>query len=251
VIIGGTSGMGLSAARVFVAAGARLIVVGRKPATVKAAQRELGNSAFAFAADAMDPQTSVRAIEHAIKKFGAFHGLYHVAGGSGRKMGDGPLHELTDAGWSKTINLNLTSLIYSNRAAVRQFLKQGSGGSILNISSVLGFSPSPRFFATHAYAAAKAAVLGFTRSIAAFYAPQNIRCNVLAPGLTDTPMAQRAARDAGIQKFVKRKQPRDGGRIGQPSDLDAAAIYFMSDASKFVTGQILAIDGGWSISELV
>jgi NAD(P)-dependent dehydrogenase (short-subunit alcohol dehydrogenase family) len=248
VIIGGTTGIGLSAARAFVAAGASVTVVGRNPANVKAAQRELGKNAVAFAGDAVRPQTAVRAIRRAIEKFGGFHGLYHVAGGSGRKMGDGPLHELTDTGWEATLNLNLTSLIYSNRAAVQQFLAQGSGGSILNIGSVLGFSPSPQFFTTHAYAAAKSAVLGFTKSIAAFYAPKSIRCNVLAPALVETPMAQRAANDRAIQKFIKRKQPLDGGRIGQPSDLDAAAVYFMSDDSRFVTGQVLAVDGGWSVS---
>jgi NAD(P)-dependent dehydrogenase (short-subunit alcohol dehydrogenase family) len=250
VIIGGTTGLGLSAARAFVSAGARVTLVGRKPASVRAARRELGKSAFAFAGDAMHPQTAVRAVRHALQEFGRFDGLYHVAGGSGRKMGDGPLDELTDEGWQATINLNLTSLVFSNRAAVRQFLAQRSGGSILNVSSVLGFSPSPRFFVTHAYAAAKSAVFGFTRSIAAYYAPKNIRCNTLAPALVDTPMSRRAANNAAIQKFIKRKQPLDGGRIGQPSDLDAAAVYFMSDASKFVTGQVLAIDGAWSVTDL-
>ncbi len=164
-------------------------------------------------------------------------------------MGDGPLHELTDRGLRATLDLNLSSLIFSNRAAARQFLAQGSGGSILNISSVLGFSPSPRFFSTHAYAAAKSAVIGFSKSVAAYYAPKNIRCNVLAPGLVSTPMAQRAASDSAIQGFIKRKQPLDGGRIGNAGDLDAAAVYFMSDASKFVTGQVLAVDGGWSVTD--
>ena len=73
--------------------------------------------------------------------------------------------------------------------------------------------------------------------------------NVLAPGLVATPMAQRAAEDEAIQSFIKTKQPLDGGRIGEPTDLDGAAVFFMSDASKFCTGQVLAIDGGWSVSE--
>jgi NAD(P)-dependent dehydrogenase (short-subunit alcohol dehydrogenase family) len=249
VIIGGTTGIGLSAAQAFIVAGANVVVVGRNPVNVKAAQRALGPHAFAFAGDAVRPKIAVRAIRHALQKFGAFHGLYHVAGGSGRKMGDGPLHELTDNGWEATLRLNLNSLFYSNRAAVQQFLLQRSGGSILNISSVLGFSPSPNFFATHAYAAAKSAVLGFTKSIAAYYAPKNIRCNVLAPALVDTPMAQRAANDRTIQKFIRHKQPLDGGRAGKPADLDGVAVYFMSDAAKFVTGQVLAVDGGWTASQ--
>ena len=97
--------------------------------------------------------------------------------------------------------------------------------------------------------AAKSAAIGFTQAIAAYYARQNIRCNLLAPGLIETPMSQRAARDSAVQAYIKGKQPLDGGRIGRPEDLDAAAVYFMSDASKFVTGQVLAVDGGWCVSE--
>jgi NAD(P)-dependent dehydrogenase (short-subunit alcohol dehydrogenase family) len=249
VVIGGTTGLGLSAARAFVEHGARVVVVGRNPARVATAQHELGKTALALSADAVDPGTAPRAIEMAVREFGGFGGLYHVAGGSGRKLGDGPLHEMSDEGWRATMDLNLTSLVYSNRAAVRQFLKQGRGGSILNMGSVLGWSPSPRYFATHAYAAAKSAIVGFTKSIAAYYAGQNIRCNVLAPALVETPMSERAARNEAIQSFIKTKQPLDGGRIGQPSDLDAAAVYFMSDASRFTTGQVLAVDGGWCVSE--
>ena len=159
------------------------------------------------------------------------------------------MHELTDEGWDYTLNLNLTSIFYSNRAAVKQFLAQGSAGSVLNMGSVLGWSPSLKFFATHAYAATKAAIIGLTKTCAAHYAPHNIRFNVLAPALVETQMAQRAANDETILKFIKTKQPLDGGRIGQPSDLDAAAVYFMGDGSKFATGQVLAVDGGWSVSE--
>ena len=249
VIIGGTAGLGLSAARAFVAGGACVIVVGLKPENVQATRRELGTAAIALQGDATKPETAVAAVAQAVSAFGGLDGLYHVAGGSGRRWGDGPLHELTDEGWDATLNLNLASMFYSNRAAVRQLLAQGTGGTILNLSSVLGFSPSPKFFATHAYAAAKAAIIGLTRTCAAHYAPQNIRFNVLAPALVDTPMAQRAANDATILSFIKTKQPLDGGRIGQPADLDAAAVYFMSDVSKFATGQVLAVDGGWSVSE--
>ena len=249
VIIGGTTGIGLSAARAFVENGARVVVVGRNRQNAKAAQELLGKSAVSLPGDAVNPNTAIRAIELAVRRFGKFNGLYHVAGGSGRSMGDGPLHELTDHGWRKTMDLNLTSLVFSNRAAVRQFLSQKTGGSILNISSVLGWSPSPQHFATHAYTAAKSAVLGFSKAIAGFYATKNIRCNVLAPALVETPMAQRAAKNQKILRFIKTKQPLDGGRIGQPTDLDAAAIYFMSDASRFATGQVLAVDGGWCVSE--
>lgn len=241
--------MGLSAAKAFIAEGAKVVVVGRREASVAAAQTVLGAAALAICGDAINESTAANAIDKCIAAFGGFNGLYHVAGGSGRKMGDGPLHELTLEGWNKTMELNLTSLMLSNKAAVKKFTELKNGGSILNMGSVLGFSPSPHFFSTHAYAAAKAAVIGFSKSVAAYYAKENIRVNVIAPALVETPMAQRAAGDAAILDFIKTKQPLDGGRIGEPEDTNGLAVYFMSDQSKFTTGQVVAVDGGWNISE--
>ena len=248
VIIGGTTGLGLSAAKACVAQGGRVVVVGRNADHAEQARRELGDACRVLVADATDPATAMHAIDGAIQSFGDFHGLYHVAGGSGRRAGDGPLHELTDEGWDFTFQLNLTSLMMSNRAAVRELMKRG-GGSIVNMGSVLGFSPSPRHFSTHAYAATKAAIIGLTRSCASYYAPHNVRFNVLAPALVATPMSQRAQTDDAIMTFVKTKQPLDGGRIGTPEDCDGAAVFLLSDASKFITGQVLAVDGGWSVTD--
>jgi NAD(P)-dependent dehydrogenase (short-subunit alcohol dehydrogenase family) len=188
-------------------------------------------------------------VELAVREFGRLDGLYHVAGGSGRRFGDGPLHEVSDEGVRATLSLNLDSVIFSNRAALRVFREQGGGGVILNMASVLAWSPSPRYFATHVYAAAKAAIIGLSRSAAAHYAAEGIRVNVLAPALVDTPMAQRAVGDEAIQSFIRTKQPLDGGRMGLPGDLDGAAVYLLSDAARFCTGQVLAVDGGWTVSE--
>jgi NAD(P)-dependent dehydrogenase (short-subunit alcohol dehydrogenase family) len=249
VIIGGTSGIGLSAALAFVEQGARVVVVGVDGESTDKARQLLPSHAVAMMGDATDPETALAAIDRCLNSFGSFHGLYHVAGGSGRRFGDGPLHELSIDGWNKTINLNLTSLMLSNQAAVKKFMELKVGGSILNVGSVLGSSPSPQYFVTHAYAASKAAVEGFTKSIAAYYAAHGIRINTLAPGLIETPMSKRAAQDPTIMQFIKTKQPLDSGRIGHPQDLTGAAIYFMSDHSAFTTGQVLAVDGGWSVSE--
>jgi NAD(P)-dependent dehydrogenase (short-subunit alcohol dehydrogenase family) len=249
VIVGGTTGLGLSAAKACVNAGARVVVVGRKPESLDSALAALGRTARGVEGDACEPATAERAVEAAVREHGGFDGLYHVAGGSGRSMGDGPLHEIPDGAWDATLRLNLTPLFYSNRAAVRQLLRQGTPGSIVNIGSILGLSPSPRYFATHAYAAAKSAVIGMTKAAASYYAPRGIRFNVVAPALVDTPMARRTAGDREILEFIRTKQPLDGGRIGRPEDLDAAVVYLLSDGSRFVTGQVLAIDGGWSVSE--
>jgi len=249
VIIGGTSGLGLSAAKAFVGAGARVVAIGLRSEEADEPIDGLGASARVIWSDATLPETAIKAIEECLSAFGGFDGLYHVAGGSGRRWGDGPLHEITDEGWRKTLDLNLTSVFFSNRAAIRQFLSQKTGGAILNLASVLAWSPSPVYFSTQAYAAAKSGIIGLTRSCAALYAPQRIRFNALAPALVDTPMAQRAVNDQKIMSFIKTKQPLDGGRVGQPEDLDAAAVYLMSDSSKFVTGQVLSVDGGWSVTE--
>ncbi|HJZ39600.1 MAG TPA: SDR family oxidoreductase [Bacteroidales bacterium] len=249
VIIGGTTGLGLSAAKAFIENGAGVVVVGRHEESAAQALKILGSKAEVILGDAVLPFTAIHAIEVCIAKFGSFNGLYHVAGGSGRKMGDGPLHELTLEGWNKTLELNLTSLMLSNQGAIKQFLKLGTEGTVLNMGSVLGYSPSPQNFATHAYAASKSAIIGFTRSIASYYAKNNIRVNVIAPALVETPMARRAAEDEKILSYIRTKQPLDGGRIGQPSDLDGLAVYFMSDLSRFTTGQVVAVDGGWTISE--
>lgn len=249
VIIGGTTGIGLSAAKAFIDEGAQVVVSGRNEENVAKAKEILGENAKSVCSDAIEQGTASQVIELCIEEFGRFDGLYHVAGGSGRKIGDGPLHELTLEGWNKTIELNVTSLMLSNQAAVKAFTRLKTTGTILNMSSVLGFSPSPKHFSTHAYAAAKAAIIGFSRSIAAYYAKDGIRINVIAPGLVETPMAQRAAKDETILSFIKTKQPLDGGRIGQPTDLDGVAIYFMSDFSKFTTAQVVSVDGGWSVSE--
>jgi NAD(P)-dependent dehydrogenase (short-subunit alcohol dehydrogenase family) len=249
VIMGGTSGMGLSAAIACIKEGAQVVVTGRNEQTARAAQAELKHNGKVIVADAATEDAAINAIRTCADNFGDFDGMYHIAGGSGRRFGDGPLHELTLEGWQQTLNLNLTSLMLSNKAAVSYFLENKKAGTILNMGSVLGFSPSPKYFTTHAYAAAKSAVIGFTKSIASFYAADNIRVNVIAPALVETPMSQRAANNNEIVQFIKSKQPLDGGRIGIPSDTDGLAVFLLSDQSKFITGQVIAVDGGWSITE--
>lgn len=249
VIMGGTTGLGLSAARALVQNGARVIVTSRTRANVDAALDSLGANARGFAADATDSAAAERAITLAVDSFGALDALYHVAGGSGRSRGDGPLHEMTDEGLRYTLDQNLASLMISNRAAVRHFLRHNTGGAILNMGSVLGWSPSPKFFASHAYAAAKAGIIGFSKSIASYYAPNNIRANVIAPALVETPMSRRAVGDEAIMSFIAAKQPLDGGRVGAPDDLDGAALFLLSRAARFITGQVVAVDGGWTVSE--
>ncbi len=247
--MGGTTGMGLAAAKALKENGANVLVVGRNRDSCSAAQKELGGNALVLSGDATNAETMQKAIKMAHESFGSITGLFHVAGGSGRRWGDGPLHAITLEGWNKTMELNLTSMMLSNQAMVNYFLEQNSTGTILNMGSVLGYSPSPKYFVTHAYAAAKSAIIGFSKSIAAYYAEHNIRINVIAPSLFITPMAQRVAEDEDILRFLKTKQPLDGGRAGASQDINSAVLMFLHPDSKFITGQVLAVDGGWTLSE--
>lgn len=249
LVVGGTSGLGESAAKMFLKCGAKVVVTGRNEAKLESSRSWLGDGGLAVACDASSSQQTEEAFQTLLQTYGTLHGVYHVAGGSGRRFGDGPLHEISDEGWEKTLRLNLDSVFYSNRAALRIFLDQGTGGAIVNCGSVLGFSPSPHFFTTHAYAASKSAMVGLTKSAASQYAKDGIRLNLICPGLVATPMSERAQTNEPIMDFIQTKQPLDGGRIGLPQDLDGAAAFLLSDAAKFVTGQILSVDGGWSVSE--
>ena len=249
LIVGGTSGLGESAARKFLQYGAKVAVMGRTESKIRSASQWLGDNGLAIQSDAADPVQVDRAFCEVRERFGDLHGLYHVAGGSGRRFGDGPMHEITDEGWLQTLRLNLDSVFYSNRAALRVFLEQGQGGSILNCGSVLGISPSPHFFSTHAYATSKAAMVGMVKSSAAYYAKEGIRVNLLCPGLIATPMSERAQTNQPIMAFIRTKQPLDGGRIGVPQDLDHTAALLLSDGARFITGQVLSVDGGWTVTE--
>lgn len=249
IIMGGTTGMGLAAAIALKKNGAQVLVVGRNPESCKKAEETLGTGSLSYSGDATDPKTMKTAIELAHNSFGTITGLFHVAGGSGRKWGDGPLDKITLDGWNKTIELNLTSMMLSNQAMVKYFLKCNQSGVILNMGSVLGHSPSPKYFNTHAYATAKSAIIGFSKSIASYYAEKNIRVNVIAPSLFVTPMAKRAAEDEEILNFLRTKQPLDGGGPGASEDINSAVLMFLHPDSKFITGQVLAVDGGWTLSE--
>jgi NAD(P)-dependent dehydrogenase (short-subunit alcohol dehydrogenase family) len=241
LIVGGTSGIGLVAARRFVEEGTRLVVAGL------ASPPAIDGLTFLPCDAASEAQVETLFTE-TTKRLGGLDVLYHVAGSSGRRHGDGALHECTDVGWHATMDANLKSVFLTNRAAVRQFLNQKAGGVILNMSSVLALDPSPRYFDTVAYAASKGGIITMSRQIAARYAADKIRVNVLAPGLIDTTMAERAVNDPTIRAFLEVKQPLGPGP-GKPEDCADAAVFLCSDEARLITGIVLPIDGGWAVTD--
>jgi NAD(P)-dependent dehydrogenase (short-subunit alcohol dehydrogenase family) len=250
LLVGGTGGIGRAAARRFLEEGARLVLAGNDSAEGVAAVgelRALGPVDFVLC-DATRAEEVDRLLGETVARLGGLDVLYHIAGGSGRRFGDGPLHECSDEGWSATLALNLTSTFLTNRAAVRHFLARAWPGVILNLASVLALAPAPAHFDTCAYAAAKGGVLALSRQLAARYAPAGIRVNVLAPGLVDTPMAGRAVGDPAIRHYLQGRQPLAGGPL-RPEDCADAAVFLCSEAARALTGVILPIDGGWCVGE--
>jgi NAD(P)-dependent dehydrogenase (short-subunit alcohol dehydrogenase family) len=250
LIVGGTSGIGLAAARRFLEEGARLVIAGNSEEAGAAALlqlKDVGSASF-FPCDAREIDEVTALFANTVFLLGGLDVLYHVAGISGRRFGDGPLHECTDEGWDATLSANLTSTFCTNRAVVRQFLKQSSPGSILNMASVLAIAPSPHYFDTCAYAATKGGIIALSRLAAARYAAAGIRVNVIAPGLIDTPMSARAVADPAIRQFLRTKQPLTAGP-GRPDDCGDAAVFLCSDEARFITGVVLPVDGGWCVSE--
>ena len=234
IVTGGGSGIGLATAQLFTEEGAEVLV--------------FDINVPALTSDRVDV-TSAMEVEVAIhgvhSRYGRIDILVNVAGGSGRKWGDGPADSCTIEGWDKTTALNLDSVFYCCKYALQVMLKQGRG-VIVNVASVLGMVGGDEDFATHAYASSKGAVISLTRSIASYYAPHGIRANVICPSLIATPMSQRAQESEHIRSRLSQLQPLTGD-FGSPRDVAHAALYLASDEASFVTGSVLTVDGGWTV----
>jgi NAD(P)-dependent dehydrogenase (short-subunit alcohol dehydrogenase family) len=242
IAVTGASGIAAAGARRFTAEGATVVILSIDERECRALATELD-----CRWEAVD-MTDGHATDEAFARVGELNGLFAVAGGSGRPFGDGPLHAITDDGWKETFARNGLPAFHAARATVRRMIEDNRPGSVVIVSSVLATHPSPGFFATHAYAAAKAAALSLVTAAAGYYAPHRIRFNAIAPGLVDTPMAARAAADAEVMTYARAKQPLADGML-DPDDVAGAAAFLLSDDARMITGQTLAVDGGWSVSE--
>jgi NAD(P)-dependent dehydrogenase (short-subunit alcohol dehydrogenase family) len=250
LLITGSTGIAEAAALLAAEAGAKVFVVSRTEANAKSLAERCGGGWLA--GDLVDPAVSRDAVALAVERHGRLDAVFNVAGISGRKFGDGPAHECTDGGWDVTMDANAKSMFFSCRAALARMLTQepapnGLRGAILNMASVLGFSPQAQHFASHAYAASKGAILSMSKAMAAYYAPQRIRVNVIAPALVRTPMSARAQSDPAILALMKTKQPLAGDLL-EAADVARAALFLLGDDARAITGDALVVDGGWSVS---
>jgi NAD(P)-dependent dehydrogenase (short-subunit alcohol dehydrogenase family) len=256
VLVTGSTGLAASAAWAIASEGGSVFVVSRSEdhaAELAAGIERSGGRCSWRVADLRHEADVEVALQDLDRRLGRLDAVYSVAGISGRRFGDGPVHEATLEGWEMVLASNATSQFLVTRGAIRRMLAQepdadGTRGVILMMSSVLATHPAPAHFATHAYAASKGAIDGFTRAVAAYYAPHGIRVNAIAPSLVATPMSRRAQEDPAVLAYLAARQPLAGG----PLDADAVtsvALHLLSAGSRMVTGQVVEVDGGWSVSE--
>ena len=254
-LITGATGIAAATARLASQAGASLFIVSLHESDCAILANEikaLGGRCEFYAGDLVQEATASNAVQNCGQLFGRIDALFNVAGISGRRFGDGPIHECTEAGWDVTMDTNAKTTFLMCREVVKQMLQQdvtaaGLRGTILNMASVLAFAPEPTHFASHAYAASKGAIISLSKAMAAYYAPHKIRVNAIAPGLIRTPMSQRAQENPTIVEFLKTKQPLAEDLI-EAEDVVSAALFLMGDESRHITGQVMTVDGGWSVS---
>ena len=246
LLITGTTGIAEVTALHAAERGDSVFVISRDESHCVALAARLPDSGY-YACDLREEHGVEQALAACIKRFGSVDAVFNVAGISGRSLGDGPLHECTSEGWDVTLDTNVKSMFLVCRGVLRYWLGAGRPGTVLNMSSVLAFSPQARHFATHAYAASKGAIISMSRAMAAYYAPHKIRVNVIAPALVRTPMSARAQSDAGILEFIAHKQPLSGGML-DAVDVAGAALFLLGDESRHITGQVVTVDGGWEVS---
>lgn len=245
VVVTGSGGISDATARLLLARGHRVHMISRRAGTTQllaAPPKGLTSSV----ADLSDDGASARAFGEAKEALGSVDGLVAVAGGSARSLGDGPIDQLTTEALHGNVDLNLATTMNSLREfiAVGDPKSRGHRSAIL-IGSVLGRFPASPLFVTHGYAALKAAIEGLARSAAAHYAGRGLTVNVVAPGLTRTPMAERAQQNPVVSEYARRRQPLTEDGFLEPEDVAEACEWLLR--ARMVTGQVIYVDGGWSV----
>ncbi len=240
-LITGASGvLGLHFARVLHAAGAKVVLAARRTAQITAAAEALGPRALAVTLDVTDPSSPGTALDAAQERFGPCDLIVNNAGIAVTRR----VLEQTDADWDAVIGVNLRGAFVVAREAARRLVAADRGGSIINIASILGARVMP---GVAPYAAAKAGLIHLTRAMALELARHRIRVNALAPGYIATEInAGFFATDAG-RAVVARIPQR---RLGRPEDLTGPLLLLASEAGAHMTGSVLTVDGGHSVSSL-
>jgi NAD(P)-dependent dehydrogenase (short-subunit alcohol dehydrogenase family) len=241
VITGGASGIGRATALLFAREGASVAVADIDKAAGNRLVHEIGSSggrALFEATDVTLASDCERIVERAIREYGAIHILFNNAGTIRRAS----VTELSEEAWDRVMELNVKSMFLMSREVIPHMAGIG-GGSIINMASGWGLAAGPK---AAAYCASKGAVVLLTKAMAIDHGPQRIRVNCICPGDTDTNMLRSEAQQLGeaTDAFLAEAARRPLGRVGKAEEIAQAAMYLASDASSFVTGTALVVDGG-------
>jgi NAD(P)-dependent dehydrogenase (short-subunit alcohol dehydrogenase family) len=239
VITGGTRGIGRALAEGFVAAGAKVVVASRKADACAEAEKALidaGADALGVPTHMGDLDAVANLVDKTVERFGQLDILVNNAA-NGLQM---PTAELTPEAWEKSFGPNLKGPVFLAKAAF-PYLKASPHASILNVISVGAITWSP---GTAMYSGAKNALLAYTRNMAAEWAPYEIRVNALAPGTVDTDMV----RNTGPEAMARMKEISVMKRIAHANEMIGPALFLVSDAASYVTGQLVVADGGYAVA---
>jgi 3-oxoacyl-[acyl-carrier protein] reductase len=234
-VTGSTRGIGLAIARAMHGAGAKLAIVGRDAERARAVAAELGERTTGVGCDVAVAEQVETALAAAESALGPIDVLVNNAG----LTRDNILLRLTDADWDAVLDANLKGAFHTTRAAIKGMMKRRSG-RIINVTSIVGLVGNK---GQANYAASKAGLVGFTKSVAKEYAGRGILANCIAPGYIDTDMTSGlpdAAKATLLQNIAL-------GRLGRPEDVAGAALFLASDLAAYITGQVLVVDGGMVI----
>jgi NAD(P)-dependent dehydrogenase (short-subunit alcohol dehydrogenase family) len=246
LVTGGFSGLGRHFAGVLAAHGARVAIIGRRIDLGRDVAAEIGAAAGrpadvrAYQADVTDAQS----VAHAFKQVQAELGVPTIVVNNAGTVARAPSIELADDDWSAVVDVNLSGVFRVAQAAAREMVKAGRSGSIINIASILGLRVRPQVVA---YAATKAAVVQMTKALALEWAEHNIRVNALAPGYFETDINRDLLRSPAGQALIARVPQK---RVGQLTDLDGPLLLLASDASAYMTGAVIPVDGGHLVNSL-
>jgi NAD(P)-dependent dehydrogenase (short-subunit alcohol dehydrogenase family) len=240
IVTGASRGIGEATARAFAKAGAQVVLASRKIEGLTEVAKSIGPQAHAFAAHTGKEEDCVKLVNEAVNHFGKADILVNNAG---TNPYFGPMLDTTNAAWDKTFEVNLKGYFWCTRELARHCIGRDAPGAVVNISSVLGKRAAPL---QGAYGMTKAAVISMTRTLAMELGAAKIRVNAIAPGLIDTRLASALVHDETISQHWMSKTPI--GRVGKPEEIAAAALFLASDEASYLTGEVITVDGGTTIT---
>ena len=244
IVTGGGGAIGGAMCKQLAANGAKVIVAGRTMKTLQATVDEVkaaGGEATAVVADVSNPESAENMIAETVRIYGRLDCLVNNAGINGGPEFRKPIHEYDDGLWDRIVSIDLNGVYYCSKHAAKQMIAQGEGGSIINIGSIVGQTP---LRLQCAFTAAKAGVFNLTKTMALELAPEKIRVNGIAPGSimfegTRKLFYADPVKAEGIMSHIPLHCP------GEPEDIAGMTCFLASEDSKYMTGSIVTIDGGW------